>query len=856
MKGTKQFSRQANLTMLGIVTAVLSAFVGLSYHQWDRYRSANAEAQRSHAISNAIEALQSDVVDAETGQRGFLLTGQDRYLDPYTRAIQAIPKDLATLKELLQGRDAGELGELQRLTQQKLDELRATIEVRKAQGMQAATAVVLTDAGMRTMNALRTLCAHMEREEGAHETQVAGDGEAAAGMALLITVAGALVLLFLFAFGFEPFASSDPHAWHRPWTHRYGAAVLSVVAVTLIRASLTPLMGPISMPFTLYYCAVLFAAWFGGFRPAVVSIVLSLVAGSWLFAAPTHSLLVSGHDDQVAMLLLVLVGYGAALLSRAQRTAVERAVRAENAERVERERFETTLTSIGDAVVATDAQGLVTFQNQVASALTGWPVDEARGVALHKVFHIVNEVTRAVVESPVDRVLREGQVVGLANHTILIGKDGSEVAIDDSAAPIRDAKGEIQGAVLVFRDVSERRETERRLIDQATQLERAAAEARAQRQRLGLALTAGKMGAYEVDAVERAFWWSQETYALFGVSPAEFKPTRESFAALIRPGDRETFMQYWDENLASFQPINHEFRIETAEGKERWISCRGIPNYDDSGAPAHYSGLFVDVTERKEAEQMLRKFEKLSAAARLSAAIAHEINNPLGAVTNLIYLAKEMPGIPAGVVEHLTLAEQELERVAHAVRQALGFYRESARAEQLEIEELLESVVKIFSNKIAEKNIKIVRGFAPCRPVRGVRGEIRQVISNVLANAIEAVADGGTIWLGAQPVDAGGEQAVQIIIADDGHGIAAEHLGHIFEPFFTTKAGTGTGLGLWAAREIVERHLGHIEVEQTESAGVKRGTTFTITLPGEAGGPPRSPAMKRDQSVRELDQNL
>jgi PAS domain S-box-containing protein len=824
--------------MLGIASLVLLALVSLSYRQWDLYRRANAEAARSRETLIAIDNVLGTLVDAETGQRGFLLTGENGYLQPYNRALQELPDDLANLKKLLLGNRRGmqDFDQLNTLANRKLDELRHTVQARRTQGAQAALAIVLTDKGKRTMDSIRALCVQMQRNENASQTQAFASGEAAAGIALLITVAGSLVLLFFFAFGLEPFASPDPHAWHRPWPLRYGAAILGVAAITLIRAALTPLMGPTAMPFTLYFCAVAFAAWFGGSRPALLSIVLSLLAGSWFFAAPTQSLLVSGRDDQTAMLMIVVVGFGIALLSRSQRNAVDRSLRAENSERAERQRFETTLASIGDAVVATDAQGHVTFVNKVASALLQWPESEACGNPLDDVFHIVNELTRTAVESPVRHVLREGQIVGLANHTVLIGRHGMEVPIDDSAAPIRDADGIIRGTVLVFRDVTERRRTEKQLAEQAQLLEQAAADARSQRQRLGLALTAGKMGVYEVDPVKNILWWSPETYALFGVNPAEFKPTRDSFAALIHPGNRELFMHHWDENIAGFQPINREFRILKPDGKERWISCRGTPKYDDAGFPMHYSGLFLDITERRDAEQVLRKFEKLSAAARLSAAIAHEINNPLGAVSNLIYLAKEAPGVPQSIVELLVRAEHELERVAHAARQALGFYRESSRAEPIDVPELIESVLKIYSTKIAEKKIKIVPAFLQCAPVYGVRGEIRQAVSNLLANAIEAVMEGGAISLGTRLVHTGKEQAIEITVADDGSGIATEHLDHIFEPFFTTKSGTGTGLGLWVAKEIIERHQGSIEVLRTDMESNRRGATFIVRLPGGPGG--------------------
>ena len=292
-------------------------------------------------------------------------------------------------------------------------------------------------------------------------------------------------------------------------------------------------------------------------------------------------------------------------------------------------------------------------------------------------------------------------------------------------------------------------------------------------------------------------------------------------------------MQYWDENTAEFQPINHEFRILQPDGKERWISCRGTPRYDDGGSPIHYSGLFLDITERREADQVLRKFEKLSAAARLSAAIAHEINNPLSAMSNLIYLAKKAPSVPQSIAELLDQAEHELERVAHVTRQALGFYRESSRAEAIDVSELIDSVLKVLSTRIEEKKITIERDFVEGARVDGVRGEIRQVVSNLLANAIEAVQTGGTICVATHQTDAGEERAVEIVVADDGHGIAPEHLDHIFEPFFSTKPGTGTGLGLWAAKEIVERHNGNIGVQPGLSDG--RGATFAVRLPSEVG---------------------
>lgn len=228
---------------------------------------------------------------------------------------------------------------------------------------------------------------------------------------------------------------------------------------------------------------------------------------------------------------------------------------------------------------------------------------------------------------------------------------------------------------------------------------------------------------------------------------------------------------------------------------------------------------------------MLRRFERLSAAARLSAAMAHEINNPLAGVVNLIYLAKTGPGTSAGVIQLLVQAEQELERVAHAARQTLGFYRESTAPERIDVVALVESVLELNTTKLISKHISIERAFGECGPIQGVRGEVRQAISNVLANAIDAVPKAGVIVIGVQSVPEDKDEIAEIAIADNGPGIAVEDIAKVFEPFFTTKGGTGMGLGLWVAKDIVERHGGKILVNRRAEERELQGATVTIRFP-------------------------
>jgi len=450
--------------MLGIAVLVLVAVVSVSYRQWQQFKRANAEVALSRGVVDSIDLLLSSLIDAETGQRGFLLTGENRYLEPYNQAVQIIPNELGTVRRLLAGRasDAGNMARLDNLADQKLAELRQTIDLRRTQGVAAATAVVLTDQGKQVMDEIRAVCAEIRRSEISSQSQASIEGEAGAQTVLLATVAGSLVLLIFFSIGFEPFMSRASALKARPWFLSYGAAVVATGVAILLRVALTPLLaGSHSVvPYITFFPTVLFVTWYGGFRAGAFSILLSALAVAYVFLEPLGSLRVANPGDLVTLFIFVLVSCGIAFTTESQRRAVERADRAENAEREQRQRLETTLASIGDAVIATDTAGRVTFANKIALSLVRWPETEIPGKELDQVFRIVNEFTRATVESPVTKVLREGVVVGLANHTVLIAQDGTEIPIDDSAAPIRVGDGAVQGTVLVFRDITDRRRAE------------------------------------------------------------------------------------------------------------------------------------------------------------------------------------------------------------------------------------------------------------------------------------------------------------------------------------------------------------------------------------------------------------
>jgi PAS domain S-box-containing protein len=357
------------------------------------------------------------------------------------------------------------------------------------------------------------------------------------------------------------------------------------------------------------------------------------------------------------------------------------------AEMREREEwFRVTLASIGDAVIATDEHGTVIFINPIAEELTGIRLTQAQGKPIQQVFPIFNEQTRNPVDSPVAKVLEQGRIMGLANHTILQHADGHMIPIEDSAAPIFDDAYKLRGVVMVFRDV----------------------------------------------------------------------------------------------------------------------------------------------TGEKQAQEVLRKAEKLAAAGRLAATVAHEINNPLEAVCNLIYIVKSKGSLPEDIVGYLNMAEQELDRVSHITRQTLGFYRDSSEPGPVALRGVLESVLRLYENKLKSKNIAVEKDFAECPPVRGLQGEIKQLIANLISNGADAVAPGGKIRIAMAPAKQG--DGVEIKIADNGPGVPEKNRAHIFEPFFTTKEDVGTGLGLWVSKEIAERHGGRIELGRGTEDHLG-GAVFTVFLP-------------------------
>jgi PAS domain S-box-containing protein len=572
------YKRFSVITGFAILLAVLVINTAVTRRQIAIQDNNQGWVEHTQRVLLEISMVESLLKDAETGQRGFLYTGQDRYLEPYNKAVAEVDSRVNNLAELVKDnpRQSARIPQLRSLTGQKLAELASTIELYHAGQKDAARGIVLTDMGRQYMENIRALMAEMGRDESALEAARLQD--------------------------------------------------VNSSARTLVR--------------TLYIAT---------------------------------SLAVIG--------LLFLAMYIMREMDQREKHAGEI--------REREEWFRVTLGSIGDAVIATDKNGIVSYVNQIAEDLTGIKLAEARGKAIHDVFPIFNEHTRRPVDNPVAKVLESGRIMGLANHTVLQRRDGELIPIEDSAAPIYDDQNQLRGVVMVFRDV----------------------------------------------------------------------------------------------------------------------------------------------TLEKQSQSVMRKAEKLAAAGRLAATMAHEINNPLEAVGNLIYIVRHTANLPEDVMGYLAMAEQELERVSHITRQTLGFYRDSSEPGPVEMRSVIESVLKIYDNKIRGKGVLLEMQLAPeCPAIFGLQGEMKQLIANLVSNAADAIGHGGKIRIVMTPAAREQGTGVELKIEDNGPGISAEHRSHIFEPFFTTKKDVGTGLGLWVSKEIAERHGGNIELASGKDGGLG-GAVFTVFLP-------------------------
>jgi signal transduction histidine kinase len=273
-----------------------------------------------------------------------------------------------------------------------------------------------------------------------------------------------------------------------------------------------------------------------------------------------------------------------------------------------------------------------------------------------------------------------------------------------------------------------------------------------------------------------------------------------------------------------------EGELAARPGEPRAWRVNYSPIFHEDGSVRAISTASIEITNQKKAESALIQSEKLAAVGRLASSISHEINNPLEAITNLLYLIAMHEDLPVELRGYVHMAQSELSRVSQIATQTLRFYRQAVAPTLVTAEELVGAVVRLYTGRLANSNIKVDARYASQTRILCFENDIRQVLNNLIANAIDAMRTGGRLILRAHDCTRAGCHGVRIAIADTGTGMSPTVLARAFEPFFTTKDLNGTGLGLWISAGIVERHQGRLRVRSTDDPR-RHGTTFTLFLP-------------------------
>ena len=509
-------------------------------------------------------------------------------------------------------------------------------------------------------------------------------------------------------------------------------------------------------------------------------------------------------------------------------------------ERDERERFRVTFDSIGDAVIVTDAQGRVTSMNRVAESLTGWKRSEAWRRPLGEIFNVINEQTRKPVENPALRALEHGLVVGLANHSVLIAKDGTERAIDDSAAPIKDDAGHILGVVLVFRDITERRRAEKA---QAT---------------LAAIVESSEDAIISKDLEGRIVTWNAGSERLFGYRQEEVSGRP---ITLIIPADRI------DEESVILQRIRSGERVEPYEtvrlrkdGTQVNISLTVSPVKSPDGEVIGASKIGRDITERKKIEEQLleadrRKDEFLSM-------LSHELRNPLGIISTNVQLMRKKTAGDKELEELRDTTNRQVGQMARLLDDLLDVSRIARgqiqlKREPCDLASIVQQAVEDQRRVLEESGLELrlqMQGLPLW--VNGDRTRLAQIVDNALNNANKFTDPGGTVTV--RLMKAQHREEAVLTVRDTGIGMEVGMLAKAFEQFSQAERSMdrsrgGLGLGLTLVKGLVESHEGRVAIG-SEGAGL--GVELTIHLPLvkalDKSAKPAEPSLKSERSYRIL----
>jgi len=474
-----------------------------------------------------------------------------------------------------------------------------------------------------------------------------------------------------------------------------------------------------------------------------------------------------------------------------------------------------------DAIVTTSPVGIVSFDfdrtvrswNPMAQRILGWRAEQIVGTRL--------EVPESVSQQwsiLTSRLLQNKSFTNVPSK--LTHKDGREIDVLISGSPLVDSTGAFTGFIGSIADATE-------LVQTRNELEQTVLTLRESERRFRALADNIDQFAWIADGKGWIFWYNQRWFDYTGATLEEMQGW--GWRKVHHPDHVERVVKRIQQSWDTGSPWEDTFPLRGKDGSYRWFLSRAVPIRDEAGNVARWFGTNTDITDSMKAEEALRRSEKLNVAGKLAASIAHELNNPLATVVNLVYLAREQSKDPVQR-NFLSGAEYELQRISRFANRILSFQRGNASRERVSIFDLVKEIALIFQPKCAAQEISLTAEAKCLVTVNGSKDELRQVLANLISNAIDGVGSHGQVLISMRPTGRANRDAVHIRIADNGRGIRKEDRQKLFEPFYTTKGNTGTGLGLWISKEVVQNHGGSIFVH-SRCSGKHRGTIVTIVLP-------------------------
>jgi len=643
----------------------------------------------------------------------------------------------------------------------------------------------------------------------------------------------------------------------------YFVALAAVGVAWGVRAWLDPVLGH-EVPYITFFLAVAMSAWAGGIGPGFLATALSLVIAWYFYVGPSDGFRIENLAVSVALGLFVavalcIVGITSALRAareHAQRLARDTMSRQKALEDArgelarERDRFAVTLASIGDAVIATDAQGTITFMNATAEKLTGWASQEALNRPINKVFRVVKEDTRENIKGPVEEAIQTGAMVAVAEGSVLVSRRGPEYAIDDSAAPIYDQSGDLLGAVLVFRDITEARRGRAALAESESRFRNMADQMPAM--------------IWMADDTKALTYFNRTWLAFTGRTPEQEQG--EGWTSGVHPDDFAHCLSVYSTAFEARVPFDTEFRLKRQDGEYRWILSRGTPRYDGDGHFQGYIGAALDVTERKAAEEALGHADRRQ--NEFLSMLAHELRNPLAPIRNAIQI---MERINSGQDRRIDHAREVIDRqsgnLTRLIDDLLDVSRIDSgkitlRRERVVVQDVVRKAIEGQQAQALEKRQTLDVRLPDARVyVNGDPVRLAQAFGNVVNNAIKFTPEGGRVEV---TMNLEGDH-VNVVVADNGAGIEPAMLPHLFDLYrkgqdVERQGNTGLGLGLTIVRRLIEMHSGRVVAQ---SAGRGQGSRFVIELPLAEGtvsvplaGEPAAPGERPPAKVLVVDDNV